>query len=126
MPLSAQVAEIRETMDGEVSAWTRFALLPSLLTLQVSTPGGSVRPRSCRPLLLQWTRVRALVVRARLAGAALTGDEMLPLVDRIAAAIARAEALPHDALRKAHPRKRTLEDLRLERPELIVGCWASG
>ena len=48
------------------------------------------------------------------------------LLDRIAADVARAEALPHDALRRAHPREHTLEDLWLERPELIVGCWASG
>ena len=51
---------------------------------------------------------------------------MLPVVDFAAAAIARAEALPHNELRRAHPRERTLEDLRLERPELLVGCWASG
>lgn len=50
----------------------------------------------------------------------------MPLLDHIVAAVARAEALPHDALRRAHPRERSLEDLRLERPELIVGCWASG
>ena len=75
---------------------------------------------------MQWTRVCALVARARLAGAALAGDEMLVLVNRIAATIARAEALPQDALREAHPRERTLMDLRLERPELLVGCWASG
>ena len=48
------------------------------------------------------------------------------LLDRAVAAVARAEALPHDALRRAHPRERCLEDLRLEQPELIVGCWAIG
>ena len=47
-------------------------------------------------------------------------------MERVAAAVARAEALPHDALRRAHPRERCLEDVRLDRPELIVGCWASG
>ena len=46
-------------------------------------------------------------------------------VKRIAAAVARAEALPFSALQQAHPRERFLEDMRLERPELIVGCWAS-
>ena len=51
---------------------------------------------------------------------------MVSLVNRMAAAVARAEALPQDALREAHPRERTLEDLRLERPELLVGCRASG
>ena len=44
----------------------------------------------------------------------------------MAAGVARVEALPHDALRQAHPRERCLEDLRLEQPELVVGCWASG
>ena len=48
------------------------------------------------------------------------------LFKRLAAAIARAEALPCDALRMAHPRERMLEDVRLDQPELVVGCWASG
>ena len=54
-----------------------------------------------------------------------TGIQVVLLINGMAAAIAR-ETLPHDALRKAHPRERSLEDLRLEQPELIVGCWASG
>ena len=57
---------------------------------------------------------------------ARAGDKFVLLLDRIAAYVARAEALPLDALRAAHARERSLEDLRLERPELIVGCWASG
>ena len=45
---------------------------------------------------------------------------------RAAVAASRAEDLPQDAMLQANPRERTLEDLRLEQPELIVGCWASG
>ena len=49
------------------------------------------------------------------------------LIDRMVMAVMDAEALPtKDKLRRAHPRERCLEDARLERPELIVGCWASG
>ena len=48
------------------------------------------------------------------------------LLERMAAVITLTEALPHDALRRAHPRERSMEDLRLKQPELIVGCWASG
>ena len=55
-----------------------------------------------------------------------SGNEFVLLLDRVAADVARAEALPQDALRGAHPRERSSEDLRLEQPELIVGCWASG
>ena len=47
------------------------------------------------------------------------------LLHRVAADVARAEA-PHDALRRAHPRERSSEDVRLEQAGLIVGCWASG
>ena len=57
---------------------------------------------------------------------ARTVDKFMLLLDRVATAVARAEALPHDALRRAHPRERSLEDVRLEQPELMVGCWASG
>ena len=55
-----------------------------------------------------------------------TGNEFVLLLDRVTAAVARADALPHDALRRAHPRERSLEDVRLDQPELIFGCWASG
>ena len=48
------------------------------------------------------------------------------LVDRMADCVARRERLPLDELRRDNPRERWLEDARLERPELIVGCWASG
>lgn len=55
-----------------------------------------------------------------------TFTDFVPKIDRVAAAVARAEAGPHDALRQAHPREQpSLEDLRLERHELKVGCWAS-
>ena len=54
------------------------------------------------------------------------GSEFVRLLDRVAAAAARAEALPQDALRQAHPRERCLEDVRLAQPELTLGCWASG
>ena len=54
------------------------------------------------------------------------GNEFTILMEHVTAAVSRAEALPHDALRRAHPRERSLEDVRLEQPELIVGCWASG
>ena len=60
------------------------------------------------------------------AASSSTGKEFAQLLERVAAAVTFAEALPHDALRGAHPRKRCLEDARLEQPELIVGCWASG
>lgn len=53
-------------------------------------------------------------------------SEFVRVLDRMAAAAARAEALPQDALRAAHPRERCLEDVRLEQPELTLGCWASG
>ena len=59
-------------------------------------------------------------------GSSRTGDNAMATIDRMAVAMASAEALPQDVLRQAHPRDRTLEDLRLERPELMVGCWASG
>ena len=55
-----------------------------------------------------------------------TGDNAMAMIGRVVVAMAHAEALPHDDLRRAHPRKRTLEDLRVEQPELTVGCWASG
>ena len=55
-----------------------------------------------------------------------TRDKAELLLERMAAAVERAEALPQDALRRAHPRKKSLEDVRLEGPELVVGCWASG
>ena len=55
-----------------------------------------------------------------------TGIQVVLMIDGMAATVARAEAGPHEALRLAHPRARSLEDLRLEQPELIVGCWASG
>ena len=55
-----------------------------------------------------------------------TSNERKLLLGRVATAVALVEAMPHDALRAAHPRERWLEDLRLAHPELIVGCWASG
>ena len=55
-----------------------------------------------------------------------TIDKVELLLERMAVAVARAEAQPQDELRRAHPRERFLEDARLEQPELIVGCWASG
>ena len=55
-----------------------------------------------------------------------TRNKVAPLIERLAAAVARAEALPFDALRRANLRERSLEDVRLDQPELIVGCWASG
>ena len=59
-------------------------------------------------------------------GSVRTSNKCAAMVVCMAAAVARAEALPQNLLRRAHPRKRTLEDLRLEQPELIVGCWAGG
>lgn len=59
-------------------------------------------------------------------GSARTGDNATAMMDRVAVAMSRAEALPQDVLRRANPRERTLGDLRLEQPELTVGCWASG
>ena len=53
-------------------------------------------------------------------------DGFVCLLDRVAAAVTRIEALPHDVLRPASPCQRSVEDLRLEQPALIVGCWASG
>ena len=53
-------------------------------------------------------------------------DESVCLLDRVAAAVTRIEALPHDVLRRAKPCERSLADLRLEQPALTVGCWASG
>ncbi len=55
-----------------------------------------------------------------------TSNKLVMLIKRMAAAVACAEALPGDALRRAHPRKRWLADARLDQPELIIGCWASG
>ena len=54
------------------------------------------------------------------------GDEYVVLLERVTKDVSQLEARPHDALRRAHPRERCLEDLRLEQPELTVGCWASG
>ena len=49
------------------------------------------------------------------------------LIDGMTVAVMDIEAPPiKDELRRAHPRERWLEDARLERPELIIGCWASG
>ena len=59
-------------------------------------------------------------------GSVRAGDNAVATIDRVAVAMARAEALPQDELRRANPRERTLEGLRLEQPELTVGCWASG
>ena len=59
-------------------------------------------------------------------GSVRTGDNAMATIDRVAVAMARAEALPQDELRRTNPRERTLEDVRLEQPELTVGCWASG
>ena len=55
-----------------------------------------------------------------------TLDRATTLLTYMAADVTYAEALPCDALRRAHPRERWLEDARLDQPELIVGCWASG
>ena len=71
-------------------------------------------------------RVGNAVVLDMTTASAATNKEFVVLLDRVVSAVARAEALPHDALRAAHPRERCLEDVRLEQPELTVGCWASG
>lgn len=57
---------------------------------------------------------------------AAAGSESVHMLDRVAAAVTRVEALPRDVFRQASPCERTLEDLRLEQPALTVGCWASG
>ena len=54
-----------------------------------------------------------------------TANRVKLSVNRMATAVARAEALPFEELRQANLRERSQEDVRLERPELIVGCWAS-
>ena len=54
-----------------------------------------------------------------------TGNRVERAIERMATAIARAEALPCEELRQANLRERSQEDARLERPELIIGCWAS-
>ena len=59
-------------------------------------------------------------------GSTSTGDNAMTTIERMAVAMTRTEALPQDVLRQAHPRERTLEGLRIEQPELTVGCWASG
>ena len=91
--------------------------------LLLHLPFGS-RLRSCQAGHLQIARIEA----SNAAGAAPhePGDKVKLLFERVAAAVARTEALPQDELRQAHPRERCLEDVRLEQPELIVGCWASG
>ena len=81
-----------------------------------------------------WCRQRAehaqvpAVMALYSAGMIATEDRnmLAVMIDGLAAEVKEAEALPQEALRRAHPRERCLEDARLERHELIVGCWASG
>ena len=70
-------------------------------------------------------RVDALALHDMAEPSMRDASECVLLIGRMAADVARVEAGPHDALRQAHPLERCLEDVRLERPELIVGCWAS-
>ena len=83
---------------------------------------------ACCALTQHWVSQahRTRGVYSRSTASVPNGNEHILLLNRAVAAVARAEALPQDALRRAHPRERCLEDLRLEQPELIVRCWASG
>ena len=92
--------------------------------MPVSMPWGVCRLFRRRAGRSQIMRIHALYEPGN--AAARSGKDFEELMERVAAAVARAEALPQDALRQAHPRERSLEDVRLDRPELIVGCWASG
>ena len=98
---------------------------PSATTIH---PGSHFALQACavRLFCIEFLQMKHTLLLYQTRALTVTGIQVALMIDGMAAAVARAEALPHDALRQAHPRERTLEDLRLEQPELIVGCWASG
>ena len=110
MPFSVQVG-ITNAILQEVSA--------SCAVLAPSSGHAMVHYPLTRGWALQVTTLDAPVTPE-------TRGKLALLIDHMAEPVARAEALPHDELRKKDPRTRCLEDARLDRPELIIGCWASG
>ena len=123
----AQIAECYESRADQVGACapallacTRCCTLCKYVRLNV----WAMRWCSRRAGRLQAPAVMALYS----AGVIATEDRnmLAVMIDGLAAEVKEVEALPQEALRRAHPRERCMEDARLERHELIVGCWASG
>ena len=111
-------------MATEVRACPRLARPSSLLgwgnpefqTLPACLPGeATLAPRRVDRILDLYDP-RTASMRA--------GSEFVRLLDRVAAAAARAEALPQGALRQAHPRERCLEDVRLAQAR--AHAWVLG
>ena len=117
VPRTAQVLEVHKLLADEVSRTSRIKLFLSSFAAAPCKPAFCNTPAIMAHWHSQIERISALRV---------PGNQWTLLLERVAAAVARAEALPHDALRSANPRERSMEDLRLEQPELVVGCWASG
>ena len=119
-----QVAGIIEMHAEEVCAWT-WRRVPSL-----GAAFEDQRARRLRIVLFLRSLALSQIAGIKEPTAATIYPEKrkraVLLLEHLAAAVACAEALPCDALRLANPHERSLEDMRLDQPELIVGCWASG